>query len=52
MMEERIRKEIRQLKGADISHKFIEEFEREWLEVTGRLKRSGANLAKIVLREK
>ena len=51
-MDEKTRREIIQLKGTDISHRYIENFEREWLAVTGRLKRSGVNLAKIKIRER
>lgn len=51
-MNERAKKEIIKLKGNTITHQFIEDFEREWQEVTGRLKRSGVNLAKIALRER
>ena len=43
--------EIKCNKGKSISFEFIDWFEAEWQKVTGRLKRSGADLSKIALKE-
>ena len=44
--------EIKCNKGKSISLEFIDWFEAEWQKVTGRLKRSGADLSKIMLKER
>lgn len=51
-MKDSARMEILKLKGNTISHKFIENYEKEWLEVIERLKRSGADLSRIEIAEK
>lgn len=48
-MNDVVKREIIKLKGNGLSFEFVERFEKEWLEVTARLKRSNKDLTRILI---